>query len=64
VDEALWAFTAGGAAALRRSDIGGLAVGQRAHLSVVNGSSSADLAYRASARPLLAVFREHEVTNL
>ena len=64
VDEALWAFTAGGAAALRRSDIGGLAVGQRAHLSVVNGSSSADLAYRASARPLLAVFREHEVTTL
>lgn len=44
--EALWAATAGGAAALRRTDIGGLAVGQRADLVILEAPSYVHLAYR------------------
>lgn len=44
--EALWAATAGGAAALRRRDIGGLAVGQRADLVILDAPSYVHLAYR------------------
>lgn len=44
--EALWAATAGGAKALRRSDIGHLAVGARADFSVLNAPSFIHLAYR------------------
>lgn len=44
--EALWAATAGGAAALRRSDVGGLAVGQRADLVILDAPSYVHLAYR------------------
>ena len=44
--EALWAATAGGALALRRSDIGRLAPGARAHLSVIEAPTYAHLPYR------------------
>lgn len=44
--EALWAATAGGAAALRRTDIGGLVVGQRADLVMLDTPSYVHLAYR------------------
>lgn len=44
--EALWAATAGGAAALRRTDIGGLALGQRADLVILDAPSYVHLAYR------------------
>ncbi len=44
--EALWAATAGGAAALRRTDIGGLAIGQRADLVILDAPSYVHLAYR------------------
>jgi imidazolonepropionase len=44
--EALWAATAGGAAALRRTDVGHLAVGARADLAVVDAPSYRHLAYR------------------
>lgn len=44
--EALWSATAGGAAALRRTDIGGLAVGQRADLVILDAPSYVHLAYR------------------
>ena len=44
--EALWAATAGGAAALRRSDVGHLAPGARAHLAVLDAPSYRHLAYR------------------
>jgi imidazolonepropionase len=44
--EALWAATAGGAAALRRSDIGHLGVGARADLAVLEAPSYRHLAYR------------------
>jgi imidazolonepropionase len=44
--EALWAATAGGAAALRRTDVGHLGVGARADLAVVDAPSYRHLAYR------------------
>jgi imidazolonepropionase len=44
--EALWAATAGGAAALRRDDIGELAVGKRGDLVILDAPSYIHLAYR------------------
>ena len=44
--EALWAATAGGAAALRRDDVGRIAVGARAELTVIDAPSHVHLAYR------------------
>jgi imidazolonepropionase len=44
--EALWAATAGGAAALRRTDVGHLGVGARADLAVLDAPSYLHLAYR------------------
>jgi imidazolonepropionase len=44
--EALWAATAGAAAALRRTDIGVLAPGRRADLTVLDAPSHLHLAYR------------------
>jgi imidazolonepropionase len=44
--EAVWAATAGGAAALGRTDIGRIAVGARAHLTVLDAPSYRHLAYR------------------
>jgi imidazolonepropionase len=45
-DEALWAATAGGAQALRRTDVGRIAVGTRADLTVLDAPSRLHLAYR------------------
>jgi imidazolonepropionase len=44
--EALWAATAGGAAALRRTDVGHLEPGARANLAVLDAPSYRHLAYR------------------
>jgi imidazolonepropionase len=44
--EALWAATAGGAAALRRPDVGHLGIGARADLAVLDAPSHRYLAYR------------------
>jgi imidazolonepropionase len=44
--EAVWAATAGGAAGLRRDDVGHLGVGARADLSVLEAPSYRHLAYR------------------
>jgi imidazolonepropionase len=44
--EALWAATAGGAAALRRGDVGRLSPGARADLAVLDAPSYRHLAYR------------------
>jgi imidazolonepropionase len=44
--EALWAATAGGAAALRRDDVGRLSPGARADLAVLDAPSYRHLAYR------------------
>jgi imidazolonepropionase len=51
--EAVWSATAGGAAALRRSDVGRLAVGTRADFSVLDAPSYVHLAYRPGV-PLVA----------
>ena len=56
-DEALWAATAGGARALRRSDVGGLAVGQRADGVVLDATSHVHLAYRPGVHQISAVLR-------
>lgn len=45
-EEALWSATAGGAAALRRDDIGVVAVGKRADLVSLDAPSHVHLAYR------------------
>jgi len=44
--EALWAATAGGAAALRRHDVGVIAPGARGDLAVLDAPSFVHLAYR------------------
>ncbi len=44
--EAIWSATAGGARALRRDDVGVLAPGRRAHLTVLEAPSYLHLAYR------------------
>jgi imidazolonepropionase len=44
--EAVWAATAGGAAALRRDDVGRLAVGARADVVVLDAPSHVHLSYR------------------
>ncbi|WP_409236802.1 imidazolonepropionase [Streptomyces sp. PA5.6] len=45
-DEAIWSATAGGAAALRRTDVGRVTVGARADLALLNAPSHVHLAYR------------------
>jgi imidazolonepropionase len=45
-DEALWAATGGGARALRRDDVGRIAPGARADLTVLDAPSRLHLAYR------------------
>lgn len=53
VAEAVWAATAGGARALRRTDIGHLGVGARADVVVLDAPARSHLAYRPGV-PLVA----------
>lgn len=55
-DEALWSATAGGAAALRRTDIGALHIGAQADFALLNTSSHVHLAYRPGVKLVDAVF--------
>ncbi|MCS3781887.1 imidazolonepropionase [Tsukamurella ocularis] len=55
-DEAVWAATAGGAAALRRTDVGALRVGMRADLTVLDAPSHLHLAYRPGVPLVSRVF--------
>jgi imidazolonepropionase len=59
-DEALWSATAGGAAALRRTDIGHLAPGARADLVLLDAPSPIHLAYRPGVPLTAAVWRDGE----
>lgn len=52
-DEALWSATAGGAAALRRTDVGRIRPGARADLVILDAPSHVHLAYRPGV-PLVA----------
>ena len=56
-DEALWSATAGGAQALRRSDVGNLRVGSRADMVVLDAQSHIHVAYRPGVQQVRAVIR-------
>jgi imidazolonepropionase len=55
--EAVWAATAGGACALRRTDVGHLGTGARADLILLDGPSHTYLAYRPGVPLVRAVWR-------
>ncbi|SFJ84682.1 imidazolonepropionase [Amycolatopsis sacchari] len=65
VEEAVWAATAGGAAALRRDDVGFIRPGGRADLQVLDAPSVTHLAYRPGVPLTWAVFRRgvHRMFN-
>ena len=56
-EEAVWSATAGGARALRRTDVGYLAPGARADLVILNAPSHAHLAYRPGVPLVHAVYQ-------
>jgi imidazolonepropionase len=56
-EEAVWAATAGGARALRRTDVGHLALGARADLIMLDAPSHAYLAYRPGVPLVAAVWQ-------
>jgi imidazolonepropionase len=58
--EALWSATAGGAQALRRTDIGHLTVGARADLAILAAPSAVHLAYRPGVPLATTVLRNGE----
>jgi imidazolonepropionase len=55
--EAIWAATAGGARALRRSDVGHLRIGARGDVVMLDAPSHAYLAYRPGVPQIAAVWR-------
>ncbi|MCZ0988852.1 amidohydrolase family protein [Streptomyces diastatochromogenes] len=59
-DEAVWSATAGGAAALRRTDIGRLAPGAYADLTLLDAPSHVHLAYRPGVPLVSGVWRRGE----
>ena len=63
VGEAVWAATAGGARALRRSDVGHLGVGACADLVVLDAPSRRHLAYRPGVPLVHRVYRGGEVIS-
>ncbi|MGW5678307.1 imidazolonepropionase [Streptomyces sp. NPDC003860] len=56
-DEAVWSATAGGAAALRRDDVGRVAPGARADLALLDAPSHVHLAYRPGVPLVREVWR-------
>jgi len=59
--EALWSATAGGAAALRRTDVGRLGVGARADFTVLGAPSYVHLAYRPGVPLVAQVYRNGQL---
>jgi imidazolonepropionase len=57
-DEAPHAATAGGARALRRSDVGRITPGARADVALLDAASHARLAYRPGVPLVHAVWRQ------
>ena len=62
-DEALWSATMGGARALRRSDVGGLAPSMRGDLVILDAASHVHLAYRPGVNLVTTVVRAGEVVS-
>ncbi|MBT2507623.1 imidazolonepropionase [Streptomyces sp. ISL-98] len=62
-DEALWSATAGGAQALRRTDVGRIAPGARADLALLDAPSHVHLAYRPGV-PLVSAVWQHGARKL
>ena len=58
--QALWSATAGGARALRRTDVEHLGVGARADLVILDAPSHAYLAYRPGVPLIAAVWQAGE----
>jgi imidazolonepropionase len=56
-EQALWSATMGGAKALRRTDVGSLAVGQSADLVILNAPSYLHLGYRPGVDLVCEVFK-------
>jgi imidazolonepropionase len=61
--EALWAATAGGARALRRTDVGRLSPGARADLLLLDAPSYVHLAYRPGVPQVGAVWKAGRITK-
>ena len=61
--EAVYAATAGGAAALRRDDVGALGLGMRGDLAVLGAPSAAHLAYRPGVDLVRAVVHKGEAVR-
>jgi len=61
--EAVWSATAGGAAALRRTDVGHLGVGARGDLVVLDAPSHLHLAYRPGVPLVRTVGRRGVVVH-
>ncbi|MFF3244417.1 imidazolonepropionase [Streptomyces sp. NPDC002870] len=57
-DEAIWSATAGGAAALRRDDVGRITPGARADLALLDAPSHVHLAYRPGVPLVSDVWRQ------
>lgn len=57
-DEAIWSATAGGAAALRRDDVGRITPGARADLALLDAPSHVHLAYRPGVPLVTDVWRQ------
>lgn len=57
-DEALWSATAGGAVALRRTDIGQLSTGKRADVVILDAPNHTYLSYRPGMQQVQAVVRD------
>src|SRR5450755_3741672 len=62
-EEAVWAATAGGARALRRTDVGHLGLGARADLIMLDAPSHAYLAYRPGVPLIAAAWQAGEPTG-
>ena len=62
-DEAVWAATAGGALALRRTDVGHLAPGARADLVLLEAPNHLYLAYRPGVPQVAAVWKDGELAS-
>ena len=62
-DEAVWSTTMGGAKALRRADVGGIAPGMRGDLVVLEAASHVHLGYRPGVNLVSAVVRGGKVVS-